>query len=116
VLSIDVGESVQARARLRASLRVHRRLGDLWRCASVLEALATLALDDGQPARAALYLGVTEALRERLGTPVPACERPARDTCVVRGLALMGASAFQAGLERGRRLGVDQAISMATES
>jgi predicted ATPase len=116
VLSIAVGESVQARARLRASLRVHRRLGDLWRCASVLEALAALALDDGQPARAALYLGATEALRERLGTPVPACERPAHDTCLVRGLALMGAGGFQAGLERGRRLGVDQAISMATES
>ena len=115
VLSVGAGEAVQARARLRASLRVHRRLGDLWRCASVLEAMAVLGLDEGQPARGALYLGAAEALRQRLGAPVPACERPAHATSVVRGLAMLG-SAFETGLERGRRTPIDSVIALATEA
>ena len=36
-------EGSRARAQLLASLRLHRRLGDLWRSASVLEAVAAVA-------------------------------------------------------------------------
>ena len=57
-----------AEARLRASLRVHHRLGDWWRTASVLEGLALLG--DG-----ARRFAAAEAIRTSLGLPVPACER-----------------------------------------
>ena len=74
-VSLERGEFLQARAQLAAALRVHRRLGDRWRCASVLEALAAVAVASDRPARGAVYLGAAEAMREQIGTPVPACEQ-----------------------------------------
>jgi tetratricopeptide (TPR) repeat protein len=75
LVSTAAGEWVQARAQLRASLKVHRRLGDLWRCASVLEAYAAVCADTGDAVKAGQLLAAASALRERIGAPVPACER-----------------------------------------
>jgi non-specific serine/threonine protein kinase len=83
-------EWTQAWAQLSASLRKNRRLGDLWRAASVIEALATVAVgrarsgrDSRLPAAEAAELALVllagaQALRVRLGTPVPRCEQKAR--------------------------------------
>ncbi len=108
------GDLLTARARLHASLRVHRRLGDLWRCASVLDALAAVMVDDERPARGAVYLGAADAIRRRLGTPVPACEQPLRDEAERRGVAAIG-DAYAVGRERGRRTPLDEIVAMAAE-
>ncbi len=108
------GDLLTARARLHASLRVHRRLGDLWRCASVLEALAAVMVDDERPARGAVYLGAADALRARVGAPVPACELPLRDEAERRGTAAIG-EAYALGRERGRRTPLDEIVAMAAE-
>ena len=61
---------------LRESLRTHVQLGDRWRIASVIEAIAgTLA--SSEPATAVTLLGASEALRGDLGADVPPAERPA---------------------------------------
>jgi predicted ATPase/tRNA A-37 threonylcarbamoyl transferase component Bud32 len=112
--SFDRGELLQARAQLHASLRVQRRLGDLWRCASVLEALAGVLVADGRPARGAVYLGAADALRDRIGAPTPACERAHRAACEQRGVAAIGA-AFAAGVTRGRRTPLDEVVAMSAE-
>jgi non-specific serine/threonine protein kinase len=112
--SLARGELLQARAQLHASLRVQRRLGDLWRCASVLEALAAVLVADGRPLRGALYLGAADAIRDRIGAPTPACERAVRAGCEAAGETALGA-AFAAGLIRGRRTPLDEVVAMAAE-
>ncbi len=112
--SLAQRELLQARAQLHASLRVHRRLGDLWRCASVLEALAAVLVEDERPARGAVYLGAADAVRARIGAPTPACERALRDTCEARGADAIG-DAFAAGRIRGKRTRLDDVVAMAAE-
>jgi non-specific serine/threonine protein kinase len=108
------GEYLQARAQLAASLRVHRRLGDRWRCASVLEALAAVAVTSDRPARAAVYLGAADAIRHAIGAPVPACERAVLARTERRGAELIG-DAFAIGRERGRRAPLDQTVELARD-
>jgi len=65
---------------------LHWELGDRWRSASVLELLAALANERNDPALAARLFGAAEALRHRLGTPVPPVELPQyeRDIAALR--------------------------------
>jgi predicted ATPase/DNA-binding SARP family transcriptional activator len=70
----------EALSSLRQSLRQHTEIGDRWRQASLLEALAAAHLSTTEaphPIRAAELLGLATALRDDLGTPVPAAELPA---------------------------------------
>jgi serine/threonine protein kinase/predicted ATPase len=112
--ALDRGEHLQARAQLAASLRVHRRLGDRWRCASVLEALAAVAVASDRPARAAIYLGAADAIRHQIGAPVPACEAAALAHTERVGTELIG-DAFAIGRERGRRAPLDQTVELARD-
>jgi len=113
-VSLERGEFLQARAQLSASLRVHRRLGDRWRCASVLEALAAVAVGSDRPARGAVYLGAADAIRNQINAPVPACERPMLAATEARGVDMIG-SAFEAGRERGRRMPLDQTVELTRD-
>jgi tetratricopeptide (TPR) repeat protein len=74
---------------LAASLAAHCRVGDRWRTAAVLEALAAVLAADS-PAAAAELLGAASAIRDAIGAPVPPQEAPAVDaalTVVHSGLA-----------------------------
>jgi non-specific serine/threonine protein kinase len=113
-VSLHRGEFLQARAQLAAALRVHRRIGDRWRCASVLEALAAVAVASDRPARGAVYLGAADAIRQQIGTPVPSCEQRMLAGTEVRGAELIGQS-FAAGRERGRRTALDQTVELARD-
>jgi non-specific serine/threonine protein kinase len=68
------GDNDRAAAILRDSLQLHWELGDRWRSASVLELLAGLIAANGSPEISARLFGATEALRNRLCTPVPPVE------------------------------------------
>jgi predicted ATPase len=108
------GEHLQARAQLTASLRVHRRLGDLWRCASALEGMAALAIATERPARGAVYLGAADAIRTQIGAPVPACERAALEAATREAELAIG-EAFTTGRERGRRASLDQILELSRD-
>jgi predicted ATPase/DNA-binding SARP family transcriptional activator len=69
------GRDGSARAHLVASLGLHRQLGDRWRTASVLEALAEALRRAGSGRTAAVLLGAAGAIRSAIGAPVPAVER-----------------------------------------
>jgi predicted ATPase/DNA-binding SARP family transcriptional activator len=69
------GRTERAATHLTHSLTVHRRVGDRWRTASVLEALAEVAWLRGEPRRAAGLLAEAARIRADIGAPVPACER-----------------------------------------
>lgn len=68
--------SDEARTLLERSLTLHRKLGDRWRMASVLEALAAIACDHGRWEDTARLLSEAETLRAAINSPVPTCELP----------------------------------------
>ena len=68
------GDNARATAMHQDSLQLHWDLGDRWRSSSVIEALAGLAVDRGELAKAARLFGAAEALRHKHGTPVPPVE------------------------------------------
>ena len=63
---------------LLESLRTHVQLGDRWRVASVMESIAA-CIASANAVVATRLLAVSHALREHLGAPVPAAERPEVD-------------------------------------
>ncbi|WP_437949941.1 protein kinase [Sorangium sp. So ce296] len=113
LVAIERGDLALAGRRLRASLRLHRELGDLWRSASVLEALARAAVRAGRPERGARLLGGAAALREAIGTPVPPIERPALAACADAARAALGAAVHDARLAEGREAGLDATVAAA---
>ena len=62
------GDDARAATVLKDSLRLHWKLGDRWRSASVLEALGGVLRDPR-------LIGAASALRARLRAPVPPAER-----------------------------------------
>ena len=74
------GAPERAAALLADSLTMHTELGDLWRTASVLDALAALAAGRGGTQRAARLSAAADGIRERIGTPLPPCERQLVDS------------------------------------
>ncbi|WP_437630317.1 protein kinase domain-containing protein [Sorangium sp. So ce854] len=113
LIAIERGDLAFSGRRLRASLRLHRELGDLWRSASVIEALARAAVAAGRPERGARLLGGAAALREAIGTPVPPIERPALAACVEAARAALGDAAHEARVVEGRGAGLDATMAAA---
>jgi non-specific serine/threonine protein kinase len=107
------GRDAEAAGLLRDSLRLHRELGDRWRMASVLEALAGTECRLGHPDRAGLLQGGAQGLREAVGTPRPPCEGPDHERHALAARQALGAEAFAAQLDRGRRLPLDTLLATA---
>jgi ATP/maltotriose-dependent transcriptional regulator MalT len=99
---------------LRESLRTHVQLGDRWRIASVLEAIAgTLAGPD--PATAATLLGASDALRQELGTPVPPAERPAVDSALAAAEQALEPGLFAKSWASGQARPLPDAVELACQ-
>ena len=100
---------------LRDALLVHRRLGDRWRVASVLEEIAGSLLR--QDARATVEtLGSVDALREALGAPVPPAEMPDRDAALERCRRKLSDAAYAAAWDEGRARELDQTIDLVVQA
>ncbi|MFI9643438.1 BTAD domain-containing putative transcriptional regulator [Micromonospora sp. NPDC051925] len=98
------GESQRAVDLLRASLEIHCEVGDRWRAASLLEALAGVLARGSEPAVAAELLGAAAAMRDAIGTPVPAQELPARDETMDTVRRTVGDREYYAAWARGETL------------
>ena len=101
---------------LREALLVHRGLGDRWRVASVLEEIVSSVLVRSDPQRGVDVLAATEALRERLGTPVPPAEAPDRDAARAALERKLNAGTFASGWADGRRQELDSVVDLALEA
>ena len=97
------GDDERAIELLRASLDVQIELGDRWRSASVLEALAAV-LAPRTAATAVELLAAASAIRESIGAPVPAQERPARDSVLSAVRSALDDREFYAAWARGESL------------
>jgi len=103
----------QAAALLRRSLELHRDLGDRWRMASVLEALAAVARSLGELARSVRIDAGAEALRQSLGTPLPPVE--ALDWEAERGAAAatLGADEYSNCVRAGTSMPPERLVAHA---
>ncbi|MGH3863390.1 ATP-binding protein, partial [Actinokineospora sp.] len=86
LLEHATGSTHTATSMLTASLTLHRDLGDRWRQASVLEALAAVAGDSGDPAHALRLLRQADEIRTAIGAPIPLVERRRPTRLPTRGV------------------------------
>jgi predicted ATPase/DNA-binding SARP family transcriptional activator len=113
VRSAELGEHAAALVSLGLALRMHRDVGDRWRICSVLEAVVRSAAALGMAAQAAPLLGMTDRLREELGTPVPPSERRAHADALQTVRAQLGEARLARARRRGETWSLDRACNEA---
>jgi hypothetical protein len=75
--------------------------------------VALVAFTKGQTARAVQLFGAADALREKIGTPLPPSQQPLYDDLLRSMRAELGESAFESTWAEGRQLTLQQAIESA---
>ncbi len=98
------------------ALVIHRQLGDRWRLASVLEEIAGAVLARNDPRLAIEVMAAAEAVRERLGTPIPPVEAEDRDAVVDQLVRKLNVSTFAAAWSDGRSRELDATIEVVLEA
>jgi len=98
---------------LRDALLLHAQLGDRWRIASVLEEIAGSVLVRRETATATRLMAAAQALRERIGAPVPLAELPDRDLALARLRRQQTPAAFESAWVQGTGLALDDAVGQA---
>ena len=84
--------------------------------ATWLEGLGAIAVADGHPERAARLLGAADALRQAIGTPLPAHEAADRNDTIAGCSAALGEEQFRAAFDAGVALSLADAVALATSS
>jgi predicted ATPase len=101
-----------AAERLRAALTIHRRVGDRWRTASVLEALSECRRRLGDPAHAAALLGAADVVRREIAAPTPTCEQPARTATDTALRTALPAEDYARAYRFGTRTQIDDLLTL----
>jgi tetratricopeptide (TPR) repeat protein len=94
------------------ALEIRRRLGLKVRVAETLELVAGLQLDRGEPSGAAVLFGAAEALRGRLGAPIPSGQRASYQSDIAHTRDELG-ERFTAAWEEGQHLDIEGAVGLA---
>jgi predicted ATPase/Tfp pilus assembly protein PilF len=113
-LARDHGDSLRADTLYRQAMPVAE--GDVpptAASATWLEGLGAIAVADGQPDRAARLLGAADALRQAIGTPLPAHEAADRNDTIAGCSTALGEEAFRATFEAGAALSLPDAVRLA---
>jgi len=108
-------EYATARARIGESLRLFRDLRDRKGVAECLVGLAAVMRARAKGQKAVLLWGAADALRERIGAPLPPKEREKHDRQTGQARAELGEDAFAAAWEEGSALTWEQAVSVALD-
>jgi predicted ATPase/DNA-binding CsgD family transcriptional regulator len=106
------GDGADGGQLLAEALRTHFQLGDRWRTASVLEAIAATTAE-AEPATAVTLLSVADALRRTLGTPVPPAERPAVDSARAAAQRAVEPALFAKSWASGQSMPLPDAVELA---
>jgi predicted ATPase/DNA-binding SARP family transcriptional activator len=114
------GDVVAARTGYRESLSIRREQGDRNGIAECLEGLGAVSVSGsteaaGRDPRSARLWGAAEALRERIGSPLPPSARAEQDRRVAAARTEIGADAFDAAWLEGRALTIEEAIQAALQ-
>ncbi|MET7394134.1 LuxR C-terminal-related transcriptional regulator [Dactylosporangium sp. NPDC005572] len=95
------------------SVRLRQPFGLSWAVAFSLELLAWLANAQGQSARAARLLGVARTGWRSLGAPLPVTIVNDHERCLTELRKALGPSAFEAAVQEGQALPLDEAVTFA---
>jgi predicted ATPase/DNA-binding SARP family transcriptional activator len=114
-LASSQGDLAGARSLLGESLQMGRELGRLHKTVPCLEALATVCVGERRYEQAARVWGAAEALRERIGVPLPPPDQPDRESGVAALRAHLGEDAFFAAWAEGREMSWDEVVAYALE-
>jgi non-specific serine/threonine protein kinase len=102
-----------ARASLRASLSVSERLGLQAVTADCLDALASLAVAQGWPGRAARLFGAAQGQRETFGAPLFPSVSSSRAPFLRAARSGLDEAAFDAAWAQGRLMSSEEAVAYA---
>jgi hypothetical protein len=105
-----MGDREQAAALYRESLLLHRAMADPWETASLLSQLAALVGEYEHAEQVARLLGAAQGLYQSSGTAPQPHVREALDAVETQARTRLGAEAYKALWEAGRRLSLSQAI------
>lgn len=108
-------DPLQARELLQESLSLAWEVGDKTHIAAVMAALARVATELGQAARAAQLLSQGESLLLSIGAVIPLAGRQAYERCVEAVRAELGQAAFDAAWAEGRARTLEDAVAFALE-
>jgi hypothetical protein len=116
-VALQCNDGASARARFIESLAIVRELGDRLAIAEALEGVAAAAARLGRGFDAARLWGSAERLRETIGAPLHAGERPRHQALVATARAACGDAAgtdFSAAWAQGRSMPLEQAMDLAS--
>ncbi len=110
------GDYPAARAFHRRSLQLAQALGEPHIVAENLEELAGVEAAEANFGLAACLLGAAEALRERLGEPLPGPDLPLHDQVIADVRGALGDERYQAAWDRGRSMPEQEIVTLAAET
>ncbi|GAB2878207.1 hypothetical protein GCM10027026_31140 [Myroides odoratimimus subsp. xuanwuensis] len=108
------GDPDEAHAMLTRSVRIFGTLGDTWGMAHQLTHLADAAALRDEPERAALLYGAVDGLADEVGAGVFPVWRDLSDHCQARAVEALGLDVLTSLRRRGRELGADQVLRLAS--
>jgi predicted ATPase/transcriptional regulator with XRE-family HTH domain len=109
------GDYARAAALQAECLTMRREQSNKVAPAKCFENFALIAVATGEAERAACLFGAAEALRDRLGAPMPPSDRPIYERGVADVRARLDEHTFAAAWETGRIMPVNEAIDYALE-
>jgi tetratricopeptide (TPR) repeat protein len=109
------GDYHKAHLLYQESLTAHMRLQSRGATVGALEGIARCMLGLENPAQAARLWGATEALRERLGMPIPPVWLPQHQRIITLGQTQLKPTAFEEAWAAGRNLTLEQVVIEAQE-
>ena len=110
------GDYPAARAFHRRSLRLAQALGEPGIIAENLEELASVEAAEDNSVLAACLLGAAQALRERLGEPLPGPDLPRHDQLTADVRQALGDEHYQAAWDKGRSMPEQEIVNLAAET
>ena len=109
----QLGNLAEAEALAHESLDISERIGDTFTPPFMLSGLATIALERGDPQRAATLIGAAEAHMEATNMAWPPDERPHYEQLLERLPQVMGEADFEAARGAGRALDLPSGVAFA---
>ena len=109
-----VGGDADARPLYEEALAIAHELGERAPAGFALEGIARLAIGDGRHARGATLLAAANRLHAETGNRLTAEERARTDAALAAARAALGSEAYEAAVERGRDMDMEEALTLAT--
>ena len=115
-VSRDLGDAAAARARYAEGMAVAQEQGSAFHVAVLLDSFASLAVAQGQPARAARLLGSADGVRQASGIALaPVYRLDFYDAIIATVQAALDAGTLTAAWAEGQALPPDRAVAGALE-